>query len=144
MVENEAPYEILSENMYLDRNQKIIGFSGKVILNQGPLMMSADQIELFFSETLTREGFQEMKALGNVRLENSNSISATGNIASYSVNGREMILTGNVLLTNEMSMIKGNKLILNIDTGKIEIFNDELNQERVKGILVEENKKIDN
>ena len=50
-----------------------------------------------------------------------------------------MILTGNVLLTNEMSMIKGNKLILNIDTGKIEIFNDELNQERVKGILVEEN-----
>ena len=102
-------------------------------------MMSADQIELFFSETLTREGFQEMKALGNVRLENSNSISATGNIASYSVNGREMILTGNVLLTNEMSMIKGNKLILNIDTGKIEIFNDDLNQERVKGILVEEN-----
>mgnify|MGYP003317785094 CR=1 FL=1 len=69
---------------------------------------------------------------------NSNSISATGNIASFSVNGREMILTGNVLLTNEMSMIKGNKLILNIDTGKIEIFNDELNQERVKGILVEE------
>ena len=125
--------------MYLDRNQKIIGFSGKVILNQGPLIMLADQIELFFSETLTREGFQEMKALGNVRLENSNSISATGNIASYSVNGREMILTGNVLLTNEMSMIKGNKLILNIDTGKIEIFNDELNQERVKGILVEEN-----
>ena len=125
--------------MNLDRNQKIIGFSGKVILNQGPQMMSADQIELFFSETLTREGFQEMKALGNVRLENSNSISATGNIASYSVNGREMILTGNVLLTNEMSMIKGNKLILNIDTGKIEIFNDELNQERVKGILVEEN-----
>ena len=142
MVENEAPYEILSENMYLDRNQKIIGFSGKVILNQGPLIMLADQIELFFSETLTREGFQEMKALGNVRLENSNSISATGNIASYSVNGREMILTGNVLLTNEMSMIKGNKLILNIDTGKIEIFNDELNQERVKGILVEENETI--
>ena len=53
-----------------------------------------------------------------------------------------MILTGNVLLTNEMSMIKGNKLILNIDTGKIEIFNDELNQERVKGILVEENETI--
>ncbi len=66
-------------------------------------------------------------------------IRGPNNIASYSVNGREMILTGNVLLTNEMSMIKGNKLILNIDTGKIEIFNDELNQERVKGILVEEN-----
>ena len=130
--------------MYLDRAQKIIAFSGKVNLNQGPLLMLADQIELLFSETITREDFQEMKAIGNVRLENSNSLSATGNIASYSVNGREMILTGNVLLTNEMSMIKGNKLILNIDTGKIEIFNDELNQERVKGILVEENEKIDN
>jgi len=124
--------------MYLDRNLKVIGFSGKVILNQGPLKMLADQIELFFSESLTREGFKKMKATGNVRLENSNSISATGNIALYSVNGREMILTGNVVLTNEMSMIKGNKLILNIDTGKIEIFNDEINQERVKGILIEE------
>ena len=56
-----------------------------------------------------------------------------------------MILTGNVTLTNQLSMIKGNKLILDISTGKIEILNDESNQEKVKGILVEKKlEEIDN
>ena len=42
-----------------------------------------------------------------------------------------------VTLKNQMSTIKGNKLILDLNSGKIEIFDDELDQERVKGVLVE-------
>ena len=35
-------------------------------------------------------------------------------------------------------MNKGNKLILDINSGKIEIFDDKLDQERVKGVLVDQ------
>ena len=46
-------------------------------------------------------------------------------------------MTDGVILENQMSTIKGNKLILDLNSGKIEIFDDELDQERVKGVLVE-------
>ncbi len=131
--------------MFLDRNSKVIGFSGNVLINQGPFIMSSDQVELFFIEKFIQKDFKELKATGNVVIENKDIISATGNFATYSVSDKKMILTGNVTLTNQLSMIKGNKLILDVSTGKIEILNDESKQEKVKGILVEENlEEIDN
>ena len=50
-------------------------------------------------------------------------------------------MTENVVLKNQMSMINGNKLILDINSGKIEIFDDKLDQERVKGVLVDQDNK---
>ena len=145
IIVSEASYELFSDNMFLDRNSSVIGFSGNVSINQGPFFMTADQIELFFVEKFNQKGFKELKATGNIVIENKGIISATGNFATYSVNDKKMILTGNVTLTNQLSMIKGNKLILDISTGKIEILNDESNQEKVKGILVEKNlEEIDN
>ena len=47
-------------------------------------------------------------------------------------------MTENVVLKNQLSMINGNKLILDINSGKIEIFDDKLDQERVKGVLVDQ------
>ena len=145
IIANEASYELFSDNMFLDRNSSVIGFSGNVSINQGPFLMSADQIELFFVKKFNQKDFKELKATGHIVIENKGIISATGNFATYSVNDKKMILTGNVTLTNQLSMIKGNKLILDISTGKIEILNDESNQEKVKGILVEKKlEEIDN
>ena len=145
IIANEASYELFSDNMFLDRNSSVIGFSGNVSINQGPFLMSADQIELFFFKKFNQKDFKELKATGHIVIENKGIISATGNFATYSVNDKKMILTGNVTLTNQLSMIKGNKLILDISTGKIEILNDESNQEKVKAILVEKNlEEIDN
>ena len=145
IIANEASYELFSDNMFLDRNSSVIGFSGNVSINQGPFLMSADQIELFFVKKFNQKDFKELKATGHIVIENKGIISATGNFATYSVNDKKMILTGNVTLTNQLSMIKGNKLILDISTGKIEILNDESNQEKVKAILVEKNlEEIDN
>ena len=50
-------------------------------------------------------------------------------------------MSENVVLKNQMSMINGNKLILDINSGKIEIFDDKLDQERVKGVLVDQSNK---
>tara|TARA_B100001996_G_C18665351_1_gene594671 strand:- start:1110 stop:1505 length:396 start_codon:yes stop_codon:yes gene_type:complete len=131
--------------MHLDRNLKIIDFSGNVLINQGPIFMSSDQVELIFTEKFIQKDFIELKATGNVIIENKDIISATGNYASFSVNDNKMILTGNVTLTNQLSMINGNKLILDINTGKIEILNNESEQKRVKGVMVEKNlDEIDN
>ena len=140
-LERDEPYEITSENMFIEREQKTIGFSGNVILKQGSGYLTADQIELFFNNSFNEEGFYKMLASGNILIKNNDSTSITGNLATYNVSDEKIIMTDNVILKNQMSMIKGNKLILDINSGKIEIFDDKLDQERVKGVLVDQNNK---
>ena len=140
-LERDEPYEITSENMFIEREQKTIGFSGNVILKQGSAYLTADQIELFFNNSFNEEGFYKMLASGNILIKNNDSTSITGNLATYNVSDEKIIMTENVVLKNKMSMIKGNKLILDINSGKIEIFDDKLDQERVKGVLVAQNNK---
>ena len=140
-LERDEPYEITSENMFIEREQKIIGFSGNVILKQGSAYLTADQIELFFNNSFNEAGFYKMLASGNILIKNNDSTSITGNLATYNVSDEKIIMTENVVLKNKMSMIKGNKLILDINSGKIEIFDDKLDQERVKGVLVDQSNK---
>ena len=140
-IERDEPYEITSENMFIEREQKTIGFSGNVILKQGAAYLTADQIELFFDNNFNQEGFYKMLASGNILIKNNDSTSITGNLATYNVSDEKIIMTENVILKNQMSMIKGNKLILDINSGKIEIFDDKLDQERVKGVLVDQSNK---
>ena len=140
-VERNEPYEITSENMFIEREQKTISFSGNVILKQGLAHLKADQIELFFINSFSQEGFYKMMASGNILIKNNDSISVTGNLATYNVSDEKIIMTENIVLKNQMSMINGNKLILDINSGKIEIFDDKLDQERVKGVLVDQSNK---
>ena len=140
-IDRDEPYEITSENMFIEREQKTIGFSGNVILKQGAAYLTADQIELFFDNNFNEEGFYKMLASGNILIKNNDSTSITGNLATYNVSDEKIIMTENVVLKNQMSMIKGNRLILDINSGKIEIFDDKLDQERVKGVLVDQSNK---
>ena len=82
-----------------------------------------------------------MLASGNILIKNNASTSITGNLATYNVSDEKIIMSENVVLKNQMSMINGNKLILDINSGKIEIFDDKLDQERVKGVLVDQSNK---
>ena len=74
-------------------------------------------------------------------IRNNEATSITGNSATYNVDDNKLIMTENVVLKNQLSMINGNKLILDINSGKIEIFDDKLDQERVKGVLVDQSNK---
>ena len=140
-VERNEPYEITSENMLIEREKKTISFSGNVILKQGSAYLTANQIDLFFDKNFSQEGFYKMLASGDILVKNNDSTSITSNLATYNVSDNKIVMTENVMLKNQMSIINGNKLILDINSGKIEIFDDKLDQERVKGVLVDQGNK---
>ena len=137
-MEQNEPYEIIAEDMFIEREQNVVGFSGNVVLKQGFANLKADQILLFFNENIDQEDFYKMEASGNILIRNNEATSITGNSATYNVDDNKLIMTENVVLKNQLSMINGNKLILDINSGKIEIFDDKLDQERVKGVLVDQ------
>ena len=129
-MEQNEPYEIIAENMFIEREQNVVGFSGNVVLKQGLANLKADQILLFFNENFDQEDFYKMEASGNILIRNNEATSLTGNSATLEM---WMIIkdqTENVVLKNQLSMTEnGNKLILDINSGKIEIFDDKLDQE---------------
>ena len=133
---NES-YQITAENMYIERENQIIAFSENVELKQGIASLKTDQMKLFFRHNFDEENFYKMSASGNIIIKNNDLTSIYGNFANYNVMEKKLIMTDGVTLKNQMSTIKGNKLILDLNSGKIEIFDDELDQERVKGGLVE-------
>ena len=125
--------------MFIEREQNIVGFSGNVVLKQGLANLKADlDTTFFFNENFDQEDFYKMEASGNILIRNNEATSITGNSATYNVDDEKLIMTENVVLKNQLSMINGNKLILDINSGKIEIFDDKLDQERVKGVLVDQ------
>ena len=67
---NES-YEITAENMYIERENHIIAFSGNVELKQGIARLKTDQLELFFKYNFDEENFYKMSASGNIIIKNN-------------------------------------------------------------------------
>ena len=66
---NES-YEITAENMYIERENQIIAFSGNVELKQGIAKLKTDQMKLFFKHNFDEENFYKMSASGNIIIKN--------------------------------------------------------------------------
>ena len=134
----DSPLKISAENMHLDRLLNKGGLSGKINIVQGPMSLKAEKVEFNLNEKGVLPVLKDLKVLGGVRIENGNNISATGNNAYYSVLQQIVVIEGDVSIDNGFSIIKGDKLILDLVTGKAEIVDDRNVDSRIKGIFKEE------
>lgn len=134
----DSPLKISADNMYLDRLLNKGGLSGKINIVQGPMSLKAQKVEFNLNEKGVLPVLKDLKVLGGVRIENGNNISATGNNAYYSVLQQTVVIEGDVNIDNGFSIIKGDKLILDLVTGKAEIVDDRNVDSRIKGIFKEE------
>ena len=68
-------------------------------------------------------------------------MTASGNNASYSVKKNEILLEGNVVVKNNFTTINGEKLFIDLETGKINFLSDDKQNNRIRGQLFEDDKK---
>jgi lipopolysaccharide export system protein LptA len=68
-------------------------------------------------------------------------MTATGNNASYSVSSNEIILLGNVTVENNLTTLKGDKLLIDLETGAIDFMANNNQNNRIKGVLMQSEKK---
>ena len=76
----------------------------------------------------------------NVVISNED-MTASGNNASYSVKKNEILLEGNVVVNNNFTSMKGEKLFIDLETGKINFLSDDKQNNRIRGQLLEDDKK---
>ena len=135
-----APLKVDAKKMYIDKISLEGGLSGSVSINQGPLNLKADQMKFLFTNDAAMPLITNLYAYNGVTISNQD-MTATGNNASYSVNKNEIILLGNDTVKNNLTTLKGNKLSIDLESGAINFVADQNQNSRVKGVLMQNEKK---
>ena len=97
------------------QNQAIL--TGAVKVRQGDLDLAAEQIKVFYQQKGGDRVVQRMDASGGVKLT-SPSETATGRFGVYDVERRLVTVTGNVVLTQGQSVLRGQRLAIDLDNGR--------------------------
>tara|TARA_B100001939_G_scaffold272060_1_gene239801 strand:- start:995 stop:1513 length:519 start_codon:yes stop_codon:yes gene_type:complete len=135
-----APLKVDADKMYIDKITLEGGLSGSVSINQGPLNFRADQMEFTFTNNASMPIIKNLYASNGVVISNQD-MTATGNNASYSVSNNEIILLGSVTVVNNFTTLKGDKLLIDLETGAINFIADDNQNNRVKGVLMQSEEK---
>jgi len=113
--DSTQPVEVTSDRLDVDQTNGTAIFTGNVVVVQGDLQLTADRVRVEYTETQPRE-IERIYAFDNVVLV-SPTEAAEGDEAVYELASRTVVMTGNVLLTQELNAVSGDTLTIDIDTG---------------------------
>ena len=113
--DESAPVEVTADRLDIDQTSGTALFTGNVVVMQGDLTLSADRIRVEYGETEPRE-IERIFAFDNVTLVSPTEV-AEGAEAIYDVATRIVVMTGDVLLTQTLNAISGERLTIDLATG---------------------------
>jgi lipopolysaccharide export system protein LptA len=116
--DNRAPIDVDADRIEVLDDSKQATFSGNVRVRQGSLSIDADRIRIAYDRPKSGDPVvRRLDAEGNVRLQ-SPSERATARFAIYDVEARILTLIGGVKLTQGQTRLEGNRLTINLNTGR--------------------------
>ncbi len=92
-------------------------FSGDVRVKQGDLNLAANSVKVFYRRKGDNPEIVRLDASGGVQL-NSPSERATGEYGIYDVEHRLLTMTGGVVLNQNQSVLRGSRLVIDLDSGR--------------------------
>lgn len=110
--------DISADELEVRQRDNLAVFSGAVEARQGDMTFFADSVTVYYADggDALNPSIDRLDAEGNVRLT-SPSESATSNWAVYDVNGGLMTLGGSVVLAQGDSVLRGERLVINLESG---------------------------
>lgn len=113
MLNPNAPIDVSADNFIADANAKTGVYTGNVVVHQGEVRMRANAVRAHFVDNKP----DKILAQGHVVVDAPSGI-ATGDHGVYEVNPRLITLTGNVVLTKDKNIMRGQQLVVNLITGQ--------------------------
>ena len=123
----KLPVEVTADQLSVDQKTGKATFSGKVLVGQGAMRLSADSVTV----TYAAGGQQRISALlaeGNVTMV-SGPDAAEAKQAIYDVASGNVTLIGDVLLTQGQNVMSGEHMVVNLSDGTAQM------QGRVRSVL---------
>ena len=114
-----APVEVASDNLTGNQTDGSALFEGNVVIGQGDMRLSADQVTVQYAEG-GQNRIQSLTATGNVTLV-SGEDAAEAQKAVYDVEGGNVVLTGDVLLSQGQNVLSGDTVTVDLATGAAQV-----------------------
>lgn len=144
--DTELPIEIVADTLEVRQSENLAIFEGDVDAVQGDMVLRADALTVHYrdnKENPDQPGISRIDAKGHVFVS-SPAETAQGNTGVYDVDNSMIHLAGDVILTQGGNVIQGERLEMNLATGKSRVMSAagaNGSTERVRGLFVPENKK---
>jgi len=108
------PVEVTADLLRMNQNDGTAIFTGNVIVIQGVMRLTAPEVQVFYGPDGKK--IERMLATGGVTLVNA-SEAAEAQEAAYTIDSGEVVMTGDVLVTQGSSALSGKLLTVNLVTG---------------------------
>lgn len=112
--------DVAADSLEVRDQENMAVFSGDVDVQQGPMRLRADRLEVFYREGGQGGGAQgaidRIKASGDVLMSNGDA-SARARRLDYAVSDARVVLSGDVLLVQDDNALSGSRLVINLDAG---------------------------
>lgn len=115
--DTNAPIDINAAKIEVQDKAGLSIWTGDVRMQQGDLSLAANQIKLHYFRKGETPTVTRMDAIGGVQLS-SPSERATGSYGIYDVDHRLLTMTGNVVLNQNQSVLRGQRLVIDLDSGR--------------------------
>ncbi|MCC0063415.1 MAG: lipopolysaccharide transport periplasmic protein LptA [Defluviimonas sp.] len=109
------PVEVTSDSLDVSQPDGLATFKGNVIVIQGDMRLTAAELEVVYVKGDQRR-IEKLHATGGVTLV-SPTEAAEAQEAVYTVEAGEVVMTGDVLLTQGTNTLAGQKLVVDLKTG---------------------------
>lgn len=109
------PVEVTADALQVDQKTGLATFSGHVLIGQGEMRLSADTVAVTYAAG-DKQKISKLNAKGNVTLV-SGQDAAEAQAADYDVGSGNVVLKGDVLLTQSGNVLAGDTVTVNLASG---------------------------
>jgi len=122
--DSSLPIEIAADTLEVQQDKNLATFSGNVQATQGGIRLRANILEVHYrpqqGDAAVQGAISLINATGKVFFSSPGQ-TAQGDSSVYDVDKGLIIMNGNVVLTRDKNVIRGNRLVLNLTTGKSKV-----------------------
>lgn len=129
--DSNAPIDITADNFDYDMNAKIGTYTGNVIVIQGDMRMRSDSMKV----NVVQGKPTLITAIGHVVVNAPNG-TGTGDKGVYDPGPRTMTMTGKVVLTKEKDVMRGTKLVMDMNTNVAHMYAQGMPGGRVQSLFI--------
>jgi lipopolysaccharide export system protein LptA len=126
--DSSLPIEITADSLEVLQDQKIATFVGNVDAVQGDMVLSADRLRVYYGDEDDAApappgtgSIRRIEAEGNVFLSSPRE-TAQGDAGVYDVASSQLTLDGAVILTQGDNVIRGQRLEVDLTSGRSRVF----------------------
>lgn len=112
--DTSLPVEVSADQLAVNQADGTAVFTGNVLVGQGEMRLSAGRVKVEY--TADGSGISRLFASEGVTLTNATD-AAEAREAVYTIDSGNVVMTGDVLLTQGSNALSGQKLVINLKAG---------------------------